>query len=365
MRHYLTTPSLAYTFIPTPEPERWELLFAYGDMRRVEDAAFTVGNRTYAVFGLVGRSPSARAQSMPGGVDILNYALTLESLEESYYRQDLDASTSGGPLISGDARTIYGKIADHEAAHVTVLADAVDSTGGTPVEFSDSDFDSTAGGTFDPFNDYATYLLLSQAFEDTGVWAYKGQARFLAGNDLLTPALQIHSVEARHAAEVRRLRAVAGASIKPWIPGTATGVPRKPCMPAKTTSRRPGSTRRPSVGTPPNRRPKPTTSRSRWTRWPVPTESPLRSSRADRLPRPNRASSPDPTLVGRARGKTHCLLRVPVIIDSEPSAADLIVRSGCERCRQGAASHGNVWGDREAPGRLRSGAFPVLLALFR
>lgn len=51
VRHYLTTPSLAYTFIPTPEPERWELLFAYGDMRRVEDAAFTVGDRTYAVFG--------------------------------------------------------------------------------------------------------------------------------------------------------------------------------------------------------------------------------------------------------------------------------------------------------------------------
>jgi len=51
VRHYLTTPSLAYTFIPTPEPERWELLFAYGDMHRVEEAAFTVGDRTYAVFG--------------------------------------------------------------------------------------------------------------------------------------------------------------------------------------------------------------------------------------------------------------------------------------------------------------------------
>jgi len=174
-------------------------------------------------FGLAGRPRTARAQSMPGGVDILNYALTLEYLEESYYRQGLDASTSGGPLIAGDARTIYGKIADHEAAHVTVLADAVDSLGGTPVEFSDSDFDFTAGGAFDPFNDYATYLLLSQAFEDTGVRAYKGQAGFLAGNDLLTPALQIHSVEARHAAEVRRLRAEAGASIKPWITGAATG----------------------------------------------------------------------------------------------------------------------------------------------
>ena len=176
-------------------------------------------------FGLASKSAPVRAQSMPSAVDILNYALTLEYLEASYYRQGLAATTSGGSnLIQGDARTIYGKIADHEDAHVELLADVIDDLGGTPVEFSDSDFDFTAGGSFDPFNDYATYLLLSQAFEDTGVRAYKGQAGFLVGNDLLTPALQIHSVEARHAAEVRRLRAEAGASgLKPWITGNQTG----------------------------------------------------------------------------------------------------------------------------------------------
>jgi rubrerythrin len=50
-------------------------------------------------------------------------------------------------------------------------------------------------------------LALAQAFEDTGVRAYKGQAANLMSKpDLLTAALQIHSVEARHASEVRRLR---------------------------------------------------------------------------------------------------------------------------------------------------------------
>lgn len=175
-------------------------------------------------FGLASRSTPVRAQSMPSPVDILNYALTLEYLEASFYRQGLDATTGGSNLIPGDARTIYGKIADHEDAHVQLLADVINDLGDTPVEFADSDFDFTAGGTFDPFNDYATYLVLSQAFEDTGVRAYKGQAGFLVGNDLLTPALQIHSVEARHAAEVRRLRAEAGVSgLKPWITGSETG----------------------------------------------------------------------------------------------------------------------------------------------
>jgi hypothetical protein len=67
-------------------------------------------------------------------------------------------------------------------------------------------FDFTVGGLFSPFTDYQQFLL-AQAFEDTGVRAYKGQAANLMSKpDLLTAALQIHSVEARHASEVRRLR---------------------------------------------------------------------------------------------------------------------------------------------------------------
>ena len=67
--------------------------------------------------------------------------------------------------------------------------------------------DFTAGGKYaDVFSNFKTFLALSQTFEDLGVAAYKGQAGNLKGNGaILTAALQIHSVEARHAAEVRRI----------------------------------------------------------------------------------------------------------------------------------------------------------------
>jgi Ferritin-like domain len=48
----------------------------------------------------------------------------------------------------------------------------------------------------------------AQTFEDTGVAAFKGRLLSLTGQgEALTTALKIHSVEARHAAEVRQLRA--------------------------------------------------------------------------------------------------------------------------------------------------------------
>jgi Ferritin-like domain len=55
-------------------------------------------------------------------------------------------------------------------------------------------------------------LLATQAFEDTGVRAYKGQAGRLlingsdAADVALESALRIHSVEARHASKIRRIR---------------------------------------------------------------------------------------------------------------------------------------------------------------
>jgi len=51
VRYYLSTPGLAYTFIPVAEADRWELLFAYGDMQRTPEADFTVGDADVATFG--------------------------------------------------------------------------------------------------------------------------------------------------------------------------------------------------------------------------------------------------------------------------------------------------------------------------
>lgn len=152
----------------------------------------------------------ARAQSS-SVVNTLNFALLLEYLERDFYKMALDSSG----LIPSDHRPIFMQIYEHEAAHVEFLRSALGSAqGDVPV------FDFTAGGMFPTgFSDYNVFLTLSQAFEDTGVRAYKGQAGNLqAADDILTAALQIHSVEARHASEVRRLRGmVTDMMIKGWI----------------------------------------------------------------------------------------------------------------------------------------------------
>lgn len=149
---------------------------------------------------------------LPGKiVDVLNFALTLEYLEDEFYRTAV--GTSG--LIPRDTADVFGQISKHETAHVALLKSVLGSKA-TPKP----NFDYTAGGAFaDVFSNYQTFLAVSQAFEDTGVRAYKGQAGNLQDNaKILTTALQIHSVEARHAAEVRRIRGEKG-----WISGDSRG----------------------------------------------------------------------------------------------------------------------------------------------
>ncbi|HWW40481.1 ferritin-like domain-containing protein [Pedobacter sp.] len=157
----------------------------------------------------------AYGQSTPSDVTAtLNFALTLEYLEYHFYNHAV--ANASAIALSGAALTAITTIRDHEKAHVALLAGALGSAA-IPVK-AYTDFDYTAKGTFpNVFSDYGTFLAVAQAFEDTGVRAYKGQATVLKGNAVLTTALQIHSVEARHAAHIRYMRAASGVSIKPWI----------------------------------------------------------------------------------------------------------------------------------------------------
>ena len=150
----------------------------------------------------------AYAQTGSNTVDVLNFALTLEYLEAEFYNMGLDSSG----LLTGDTRSVVEQIAKHEDAHVEFLKSAISGSGGDPVD--KPSFDFTASGTFsDVFSNPVTFLALAQAFEDTGVRAYKGQAgNLIMTPDILTAALQIHSVEARHASQIRRIRGSKG-----WI----------------------------------------------------------------------------------------------------------------------------------------------------
>lgn len=172
-------------------------------------------------FGLSALFPAkARAASFAGvtetPTEALQLALILEYLEDEFYKIALD--TNG--LIPTADRDIIAQISKHEDAHVEFLMGALGNAAPAKPTF---DFTGGKGdpdeGIFDPFGDYPTFLALSQAFEDTGVRAYKGQAANLISNgDLLTAALQIHSVEAMHASQIRRLRGQKG-----WIVGNDRG----------------------------------------------------------------------------------------------------------------------------------------------
>lgn len=159
----------------------------------------------------------AYSQSAPTDVNgVLNYALTLEYLEAEYYTL---GAAAAGLVPSGKPAGAIATIRDHEVAHVNFLKSVLGNNA-----VSKPTFDFTAKGTFaDVFSNYDTFLALAQAFEDTGVRAYKGQAGILKGNQVvLTAALQIHSVEARHASHIRQMRRARGgaaANQKPWITG--------------------------------------------------------------------------------------------------------------------------------------------------
>lgn len=144
--------------------------------------------------------------------DVLNFALTLEYLEAEFYNEGLKNMTM---LPMGSvARKVYEQIAKHENAHVKLLQGALGSAA-----IAKPTFDLTYKNAFpNVLTNYDTYLAVSQALEDTGVRAYKGQAGRLIGTftadgtSILEIALNIHSVEARHAARVRHLRGYKG-----WI----------------------------------------------------------------------------------------------------------------------------------------------------
>jgi hypothetical protein len=133
-------------------------------------------------------------------VDVLNYALTLEHLEYAFYRDGLDQFDEAAFTDAGFAPVVFeylGLIRDHEQEHVDTLTTVIGDLGGEPVEEAEYDFG---------YEDVAGFLAVAQALENTGVSAYQGAAQFLIDEDeLLTAALTIHGVEARHASYLNGL----------------------------------------------------------------------------------------------------------------------------------------------------------------
>jgi len=135
-------------------------------------------------------------------IDVLNYALSLENLEDAFYQEGMETfdaeEFNNADAVSefsypGDQTPyeLVETIGEHESTHVDVLKQSVTLLGGEP---------SPAGSYDFGFGNVREFLELGQVFENTGVAAYAGAAPYVESPDLLGVALSIHSVEARHAA---------------------------------------------------------------------------------------------------------------------------------------------------------------------
>ncbi|PSP81824.1 hypothetical protein BRC88_01675 [Halobacteriales archaeon QS_4_69_225] len=134
-------------------------------------------------------------------VDVLNYALTLEHLEYAFYRDGLD-EFDDEQLRNADQVQVYGDkirgeipgrietVRDHEKGHVERISTVVSDLGGEPVGEAEYTFE---------YESPEAFIETAMVLENTGVAAYKGAAPAIKNNDILSAALGIHSVEARHA----------------------------------------------------------------------------------------------------------------------------------------------------------------------
>lgn len=135
----------------------------------------------------------------------LRLALQLEYLEFHYYNTGLN---SAGAVPSSDRPAIV-IIRDDEQGHIDAIRTLLGK--GSANDIPDPGvgaFDYTAGGRLpNPFAAPAAFYGTGQAFVDTGVRAYKGGAtKLMTNKDILTAALNIHSVEARHSSHIRTVR---------------------------------------------------------------------------------------------------------------------------------------------------------------
>jgi hypothetical protein len=161
-----------------------------GDLSRSEvilKGALAAG----AVYGTLMVAPfvrSAFAAQSTTDVDILNFALTLEYLESTFYEE-----AKKRVKASGELKKLLPLLASDEKQHVEALEGTIKKLGGKPV--SEPKFNFEYNGTDE-------FLKLAETFENTGVSAYNGAGPSIESKEVLGAAGSIVQVEARHAAAI-------------------------------------------------------------------------------------------------------------------------------------------------------------------
>ena len=167
-------------------------------------AAQTVAAFGGGVFDARSRTPIS-VPLTPPMIFALNLGLLSEYFETEFYSRGLNLPG----LIPNELRQVFVRLLLNEVMQREILLTVLGANA-----IVKPNFDFTARRRlFNVFADFNVYSGLAQSAEDLGVRAYKGQAgNVMSDPFVLTTALRFHSVEARHASELRRIRGNKG-----WI----------------------------------------------------------------------------------------------------------------------------------------------------
>ena len=196
---------------PELDPRELDTDGALGEAVSRSGLLLRTGAGVGAVFGALYAAKPAAAAFAASDVDILNYALTLEYLQSSFYTE---AERVGA--LRGRSRRAARVLGSVERSHVAALQKALGSAAVKSPRFN---FQGTT-------EDGQKFLKTAVAFEDLAVAAYKGQAPLIKSDALLTAAISIHSVEARHAAWMRHLFGIVPAATAFDQPETRSEIER-------------------------------------------------------------------------------------------------------------------------------------------
>ncbi|CAL1710222.1 unnamed protein product [Somion occarium] len=144
-------------------------------------------------FVLAAPTVNTDANEVVDDVAILNFALTLEHLENAFYTQCLatfDAKDFAKAGYPDWVRGRFEQIAMHEATHVRFLEGALGDKATKPCEYKF------------PCDDPRSFSAISMALETVGTSAYLGAAPLIENKSYLADAGSILATEARQAAWV-------------------------------------------------------------------------------------------------------------------------------------------------------------------
>ncbi|KAI9846733.1 MAG: hypothetical protein M1838_001162 [Thelocarpon superellum] len=135
--------------------------------------------------------PTVKRQAITDA-DILQYALTLEHLENVFYKGGVSQFNEAEFISAGFSSDYYNNlkyIVHDEEAHVELITSALSAAGATPVAACTYKF---------PYTDPKGFVSLASVLEGVGTSAYLGAAPSVSSKDYLTVAGSILVTEALH-----------------------------------------------------------------------------------------------------------------------------------------------------------------------